>query len=67
MKVTLDRREFLGLTAGAVTGALFGPTPVSAASAGAQVQAIAFDAFPIFDPRPVFALAEELFRAKELS
>ena len=26
-----------------------------------RVKAIAFDAFPIFDPRPVFALAERLF------
>jgi 2-haloacid dehalogenase len=25
------------------------------------IKAIAFDAFPIFDPRPIFALAEELF------
>jgi 2-haloacid dehalogenase len=26
-----------------------------------KIKAIAFDAFPIFDPRPVFAMAEELF------
>jgi 2-haloacid dehalogenase len=29
-----------------------------------QFQAIAFDAFPIFDPRPVFGLAETLFPGK---
>ena len=28
------------------------------------MQAVAFDAFPIFDPRPVSALAEELFPGK---
>ena len=28
------------------------------------IKAVAFDAFPIFDPRPVFALAEELFPGK---
>ena len=33
------------------------------------IKAIAFDAFPIFDPRPVFQLAEEIFpgRGAELS
>src|SRR5262245_35863275 len=69
MKTILDRREFLGLTAGAVAGTLIGPVPVSAASSGAQVRAVAFDAFPILDPRPVFTLAEELFpgRGAELS
>jgi len=30
----------------------------------ARIKAIAFDAFPIFDPRPIFALAEELFPGK---
>lgn len=30
----------------------------------AKYRAIAFDAFPIFDPRPVFALAETLFPGK---
>ena len=30
----------------------------------AGIKAIAFDAFPIFDPRPVFAVAEELFPGK---
>jgi 2-haloacid dehalogenase len=29
-----------------------------------KLKALAFDAFPIFDPRPVFALAEELFPGK---
>src|SRR5262249_1298437 len=32
--------------------------------AATLVRAIAFDAFPILDPRPVFALAEELFPGK---
>jgi len=58
---SLDRRAFLGLTAGAVAGTLLGPAPASAAAIRAHVRAVAFDAFPILDPRPVFALAEELF------
>ncbi|HEX7373633.1 MAG TPA: haloacid dehalogenase type II [Steroidobacteraceae bacterium] len=34
-----------------------------------RIRAVAFDAFPIFDPRPVFALAEQLFpgRGAELA
>jgi len=38
--------------------------PVSAASTSVRVEAIAFDAFPIFDPRPIFALGEEMFPGK---
>ncbi len=59
--MTLDRRQFLGLTAGSIlAGAL--PT-VSFAHDVRQprFRAIAFDAFPIFDPRPIGALAESLF------
>jgi 2-haloacid dehalogenase len=55
-----SRREFLGrvaavglLTAGHAVG-----------SAKVPIKAIAFDAFPILDPRPVFALGEELFPGK---
>jgi 2-haloacid dehalogenase len=54
----LDRREFLGLAAAAV-----GPLVSAQASAlkRTRIKAVAFDAFPIFDPRPIFALAEQLF------
>jgi 2-haloacid dehalogenase len=48
-----NRREFLI----AFTGL------ASAASRGG-IRAVAFDAFPILDPRPVFALAAELFPEK---
>ena len=61
MKTTLDRREFLSLSAGAIVGAVLANPPVMSASSSSRVRAIAFDAFPIFDPRPVFALAEQLF------
>ena len=64
MNPILDRREFLGLTAGAVAGTMLQAGTVSASSTGVRVEAIAFDAFPIFDPRPVFALAEEMFPGK---
>lgn len=66
----VDRREFLFVTGGLATGLLASASSTqAAASTGAKLKAIAFDAFPIFDPRPVFALAEKLFpgRGAELS
>jgi 2-haloacid dehalogenase len=60
----LDRREFLQRTsAGVVTGALGSHLQTRAPGKG-PVKAVAFDAFPIFDPRPVLALAETLFPGK---
>jgi len=53
-----DRREFLGLAVGAAAATAL-PKPPKA-----ETKAVAFDAFPILDPRPVFALAEELFPGK---
>jgi 2-haloacid dehalogenase len=64
MSTSLNRRAFLKLTAGALAGTLFHPAPLHAMEASAQVRAVAFDAFPIFDPRPIFALAEDLFPGK---
>jgi 2-haloacid dehalogenase len=61
MKTTLARRQFLSLTTSAVAGALVESRAAAAVATDVPVQAIAFDAFPIFDPRPIFALAEELF------
>lgn len=60
----LDRREFIHLTAGGVlASASFARWGAQIAS-GSPYRAVAFDAFPIFDPRPVFALAEALFPGK---
>lgn len=60
----LNRREFLNLaTASIATGVLISH-PLARAAASPKIKAIAFDAFPIFDPRPVFALAEQLFPGK---
>jgi 2-haloacid dehalogenase len=60
----LDRREFLQrTTAGVVTGALGSHLEAHAPGKG-PIKAVAFDAFPIFDPRSVFALAETLFPGK---
>lgn len=58
----MDRRAFVGLAAAGLAGGLLpdetGGRPAS------RIEAVAFDAFPIFDPRPVTRLAEELFPEK---
>lgn len=60
----LRRREFLQLAAGGVVArTLLSPLGAEVA-AQPQFKAIAFDAFPIFDPRPVVRLAERLFPEK---
>jgi 2-haloacid dehalogenase len=63
----LSRREYLGVMAGSVSAVGLPATLI--AQAEHKVRAIAFDAFPVFDPRPIFALAETLFpgRGSELS
>jgi 2-haloacid dehalogenase len=63
----VSRREYLRVMAGSVSAV--GLPAASVAQAGEKIRAVAFDAFPVFDPRPVFALAEVLFpgRGSELS
>lgn len=65
----LNRREFLNLAAAGIATGLLASHPLARAATNPKIKAIAFDAFPIFDPRPVFALAEQLFpgRGTELS
>lgn len=60
-----NRRQFLGVAASAFAG----PTAQGVPATAPAIKAVAFDAFAIFDPRPVFRLAEELFpsRGDELS
>ncbi len=59
-----DRREFLQGAASGVVAGLWPYRPAARAAARAPIRAVAFDAFPIFDPRPVFALADTLFPGK---
>jgi len=60
----LDRRELLAGAAAGLTLSLAGATAMAQRAATRDIKAIAFDAFPVFDPRPVFALAEQLFPGK---
>jgi 2-haloacid dehalogenase len=62
----LDRREFVGYLAAGLASSLLKPFPgeMNAADTKSRIKAIAFDAFPIFDPRPISVLAENLFPGK---
>jgi len=54
----INRREMLGAASSAfVLSGICGSTSFTATTP-ATIKAIAFDGFPIFDPRPIFALAE---------
>lgn len=55
----LDRRKFL-IGSSMFAGSLFPAGKLSFATPKPDIKAIAFDAFPIFDPRPIFKLAETL-------
>jgi 2-haloacid dehalogenase len=60
----LDRRAFLKLSAAGLAASVLGGSLVARAASGPRIKAIAFDGFPIIDPRPVSARAEELFPGK---
>lgn len=60
----IGRRNFLRFAAaGAVIHAV-APTRTSNAATLPRIRALAFDAFPILDPRPIFARVELLFPGK---
>lgn len=60
----MNRREVFALAAAGIAARVSASVPGANATDHAlksQVKALAFDGFPVFDPRPVFALAEDLF------
>ncbi|HEU4414483.1 MAG TPA: haloacid dehalogenase type II [Candidatus Angelobacter sp.] len=60
----MNRRGFLALTGTAVASSLLNPSVGKAfnfTGPSRKIKAVAFDAFPIFNPNPVFALTEKLF------
>jgi 2-haloacid dehalogenase len=68
MASSLTRRECLTMVAG-VAGLVASPAPARAVTGPKRIKAVALDGFTTFDPRPVSALAEQLFpgRGGELS
>ena len=63
MSLLFGRREFLQVAAVSLATGIWA-SATSARATKSKIKAIAFDAFPIFDPRPVFVLAEQLFPGK---
>ncbi len=57
----LNRRQLLKLMAGGAAASLLTTSVLTQAATKPDIKAIAFDGFPIFDPRPVFGLAKTLF------
>jgi 2-haloacid dehalogenase len=62
--MTATRRELLTLVANAAGAGIFSSAVPAEGVRGRHIKAIAFDAFVIFDPRPISALAEESFPGK---
>jgi 2-haloacid dehalogenase len=58
--MSLNRRQFLNLAGGGVAASLLNDRSARA-DTPATIRAIAFDAFTIFDARPITSLAEEFF------
>lgn len=59
--MNIGRRTFIGMTAVTITSGLLASGRITAEVPHTVIKAVAFDAFAIFDPRPVFHLAENLF------
>jgi 2-haloacid dehalogenase len=59
----IGRRKFIAMTAG-LAGASLLSRQAKATAGAAKFRAIAFDAFPVFDPRTVATLCEDLFPGK---
>lgn len=61
----MERRKFLSMTAGASALGITLTNPFintsMASEAQTNIKAIAFDGFPIFDPRPILRLAKTLY------
>jgi 2-haloacid dehalogenase len=60
----IHRREFITLATGSLAVSLLGSLSTSEAAVILKYRAVVFDGFPIFDSRPIFALAEEIFPGK---
>jgi len=59
--VVIDRRTFLAIGASGLAAAVGPPASSRQTSGWSQIKALAFDAFPVFDSRPIFRACEEAF------
>ena len=58
--MTINRREFLEVASAAVVASGIAIGPSAAEVSRPPIKAIAFDAFPVFDPRGISTLAKEM-------
>lgn len=59
--MNIERRHLLGMAAIGAAAGLAAAATATAAADTPRIRAVAFDAFPIFDPRSIAARAEQLF------
>jgi 2-haloacid dehalogenase len=57
----MNRRQFLRSAAAGIAAGISASSRTAQARSETKIEAIAFDAFPILDPRPISAHAERLF------
>jgi 2-haloacid dehalogenase len=62
--MTFSRRDILTMAAAGAAAKAVLDSPLSLAASPPGIRAVAFDGFPILDPRPVVALAKELYPDK---
>lgn len=62
--MSTDRRKFLKLMAGGTAAGFFTSAALAQVPINPNIKAIAFDGFPIFDPRPIFGLVKTLYPEK---
>ena len=62
--MTFDRRAFIAGSVGAVLAGTGVTTTATGAQARRSIKAVLFDAFPLFDSRPVLAAAERAYPEK---
>jgi len=60
----ISRKRFIQLTSLTTTTVLRAPTIFSTTTHASKIKAVAFDAFPIFDPGPIFKRLDEFFPEK---
>ncbi len=64
MTQTISRKQFIQKTGVMAAGVLLSPMAFAWRPEAPTIKAIAFDGFPIFDPRPIFKTVNEMFPEK---
>jgi 2-haloacid dehalogenase len=59
--VILNRRSFVSIGAASLTASVSSATLARQTFDRSRIKALAFDAFPVFDPRPIFQACEKAF------